>query len=81
MGGPRRYGPQPRRGVVLERDVITRVRLFVGRVGVIKARERLRVGADTLDAARDAGSIQASTAARLLEALEREEAVLLREAS
>lgn len=64
------------RGIILDDASTARVRAFSAVVGIRKAAQRLRVGEDTIYAARGRSRIQATTAARLLEALEREEAVL-----
>lgn len=62
--------------VVVTREESTRIRAFILRVGFGVAAKCLRVGADTLEAARDRGTMRAATHARIFEALAREEAAL-----
>lgn len=59
----------------------SRARAFVGAVGVVKARELLHVGADTLEAACNRGNIKPATAERLRAALDREEPLLVERAA
>jgi hypothetical protein len=72
----KKTGAKPRHGTNVERDLALRVSKFVERVGVIRARERLHVSAETLDAAREHGMLRPITKARLAESLAREEAEL-----
>lgn len=64
-------------GVLVGEPLQRRVRAFVARVGVLKAVELLRVGFPTLSAFRDGGRVQPSTRIRVMEALEREERLLI----
>lgn len=61
--------------IILDEAATKRVGRFVKRVGIRRACDRLRIGEETLRAARDFGRMKSTTASRLLEALAREEAV------
>jgi hypothetical protein len=61
---------------ILTEAETARVLRFIVRTGNInRARKRLGIGEQTLDAARDCGRMQVVTRARLIAALDREEAV------
>lgn len=68
-------GPIAIRRVRLTRDEARRLCEFTLRVGMRQATARLRMGEVTIETARDEGGIKPATRARLLAALEREEAI------
>ncbi len=73
MNSPRYVGPNI---CTLTEAETARVNRFIARVGSInRARKRLAIGEQTLDAARDCGRMQKVTRARLFAALDREEAI------
>lgn len=76
--GPQLFGV----GIVLDEDATRRVLAFVATVGKGKAKERLRVGEATLEAAIGRSRMKPSTAQRLLAELAQEEVILaIQEAS
>lgn len=60
---------------VLSREESMRVQRYIARVGFGAAAQRLAVGSETLEAARDQGRMLRKTRDRLFEALTREESV------
>lgn len=81
MASRRYIGAQARRGIVVDDALSRRAKAFVIRVGFVKAARRLRIGDDTLEEVCGRGAVQQDTLVRISEALAREEAALVREAS